>query len=155
MHSYKDYSISGNYLSTDGVAGSPIQVVSIPFSSNATSTGNPYAANYYWSATYRKPKYPRNTYQVEIYNPTTNAIDCNVFAEVIGLSTGSTQDYCYITSFSIPGSTQSGLGRVVSQPIEGLFNGVNAQFRFTNPTTYATAETSTNYKTYMALKEYL
>lgn len=153
----RDYRISGNFMSTNGdVPGSTMVVAEVPFSSNATSTGNPYAADYYWAITYQKPT--NNTkylYQAMFYNPTTNTLNVEVLSEEIGLSTGSTQDYMRVNTFQIPGSTAAGLGRYITSPQEGWFNGCCMQFRFYNASTYANAETATNYKTYMAIKEYL
>jgi hypothetical protein len=159
VNGIRDYRVSGNFLSTSGDAlGSTVVTASVPFSSGATSTGNAYLADYFWAITYRKPQNPSKTkylYQAMFYNPTTNELKVEVFSEQIGFSTGSTQDYMSMGSFYIPGATEPGLGRYMTTPQAGWFNGVNMQFRFTNPTTYAKADNSTTYRSYMAIKEYL
>ncbi len=154
-----DYFIGDCFLSTSTSyqLGTTMVVSDTIFSSNATSTGDPYhvGSSYYsWSQNYPKPPRTRNTYQCMFYNPTTNAIACEILAEEIGLSTGSTQDYLPLATVAIPGSTQAGFGRAYAL-IEGLFNGVGAQFRFYNPTTCAAADNTTTLHSYMAIKEYL
>ncbi len=142
--------------STTYQLGSSMVVSNAIFSSNATSTGDPYhvgSSFYSWSQNYPVPPRIKNLYQCMFYNPTTNAIACEVLAEEIGLSTASTQDYIPIATVAIPGSTQAGFGRAYAL-IEGLFNGVRAQFRFYNPTSCAAADATTTLKTYMAIKEY-
>lgn len=156
----RGYFVGDCFLSTNpDVAGATAIIVSVPFSSNATSTGDAYYDNqssyYSWWNTYPKPnRAVRAIYQCMFYNPTTNAMACDIMAQQIGISTASTQDYFNIDSVSIPGSTQAGKGRAIVY-VEGLFDNDAVQFRFYNPTSYGTAETCTDYNSYVAVKEYI
>jgi len=163
------YIIGDCFLSTNAkVAGSTAIVASAAFSSNATSTGDSYynaqSSYYSWWNIYPKPERDvRAIYQCMFYNPTTNTIACDIMAQQVGITTGSTQDYFNIDSVTIPGTTQAGRGRAMVY-VEGLFDNDAVQFRFYNPTSYATTDGNagtdpaagcTNYKSYVAVKEYL
>jgi len=127
------------FLSTSGVQQSTISRVSIRLSSDSTTASKTGVNVDYANSTAQKAA--KYEYQAMFYNPSTMPFTCNIYTEEIGLSTGSTQDYELLTSVTVPGSTETGLGRTIKN-VHGIFNGADARFQFVNNTCGSSDSTS-------------
>jgi hypothetical protein len=127
--------LSNYFFTTDGAAQSTIALATVRLSSNSTDSGKENSIDYL------SPAFPLFEFQGIFYNPTTNAFTVHVKSREIGLSTGSTEDYCYNDSFTIYGSTDLTAGKR-SVFLYGVFNGAGARFSFFNNSSGSSDSTS-------------
>lgn len=141
MHSMKiqKFGMLGRYVNVNGNVDASIQLNTLDFSTGTTSSKTV-------TLDFTMPKEPVARYELSmVNNSTVSDITCNVYNNIIGLSTNSTGCLSNIDTYSF------GKEQTQSKFIEGkLFNGCGARFSFTNDTTTLNTQGFTNY---VVLKE--